>query len=199
MVSVKQAPHDLPQRYDRSFVEYEGRVYYCRVVEGEDYSYNFRLSKVSSPGSGEFVVDPYEDGLNSKSVRLGYVNNNGSATYVSRAPYRQWKQAVDVYTIKTFLGDSVFSSGVEQMLNNEYPSLDDALHLIDKGLWRSVAISRDIMIRKTPTKFRYEVFCKDREIGFIEDSTKDLSVSIRNAKLAKVVRPYIGDLKWKVA
>lgn len=199
MYPIKQDLNDLYARYDRSFLEYKGKVYLCKVMDddGEGPVY-FHLTRPNDPNGSVIEVDPYDKNLSSKSVPLGYVNTEEKCTYIERRPERQWRQGVSEYTLIDYLGDAVYSDPTDWMLQNEYPTLEEASYLLDTLQRKQVAVSRNIMIEATTTRWKYNVFCKKKHVGDIPNAKASFAIELFSEKLGRVIQPYLNGFPWKV-
>ena len=208
MIPIKQREGDLYARYDRTFVRYQGKVWYCRASGGEFWEeeeeeptrdFSFRLSCPSNPGHNELIVDPY-DGVDSKSVELGYVTTPEGGDYVSRSPIRRWKQTVPADTLENQLGSYAFSEYSNLMLQGEYPSLEEAIDIIEKLEYKEVAISRHLKIvrNKKNTGVKLSLYFKEMEVAEIPNFRKELVFIFKDRKVTWALSPYLRGIKWKV-
>ena len=108
------------------------------------------------PGKA-YAFDIDDPKLNFRRFRVGYINvpaplingkgaEGGYATFLTRDTVRQQIQGLTRRSMVTGQGQNpgeylFFSQDFEDMLFDRYPSLSDAMAMMDKG-WTSVAISR---------------------------------------------------------
>lgn len=77
-------------------------------------------------------------------VHIGYVNLNTTCYYISRVPFRQWKQGLRSANMATLYEDNMMYCGVDEILlrsegfcqayKNKYPSLESILSSNDMKL-----------------------------------------------------------------
>jgi len=94
---------------------------------------------------------PFDD-LNVLAPKLGFINSNGRAFYLSRKPLRNdWRQGlrpnqVVIITDKRVEG-RVSHSMIMNCIKGEFPSKLKAVGMLNAG-WRSVALSRELCLYK---------------------------------------------------
>lgn len=152
-------------------------------------------------------VEPDDPFIDISSIPLGYLNFTNSkhktAVYLKREPLRRYKQGVEVgYLTQKALNEegavsikSLSCQGLIDCVLNKYPKLDEALSMITKDSWSSVALSRDIAIyRKGPDIM---VFIKDEEVGSFRLGTN--KVRIQKSTLSFVNKQILEKINgWEV-
>lgn len=141
-------------------------------------------------------VEPDDDNLDISSIPLGYVNLNQFkiTTYVRREPLRRYKQGVEISYVtqkplnsegslsnKYLKGQEIFDC-----VTGNYPNLSVAIRKLTTDGWSSIAISRNIALRRLDSSLK--VYFKDSDVGVMRLGSKkvvikrdDLSFVIKNA------------------
>lgn len=151
---------DLRSRLGGTVIRYKGTPYLCDV-QGEDLV-------LSDLVSGALVarVSPDDPMIDISSLTLGYFNIGKSAVYVTRHPYRRYKQGVDLGALQYQTlsqrnaygaADMLRNQGFLDGLNDKFPPLAKALNDIMTNSKDSVAISRDVAITKDKDVFKIHV------------------------------------------
>lgn len=210
MIPVKTPPQDLFQRYNRTYIKYRGKVYYCRVENPRDIDLPdgfvapdnnvFILYPPNNLNRRALVIDPYSDGVDSSSVKLGYANVEGQAIYVKRPTQRQYRQGVSLATMENALGRGVQSDGANNMLQGIYPTIEEAVERIRRREATSVAFNRHMKVQRAPkATHKFNVFFRGTKIGYLNASRGDFTILLEDEKLSWVISPYLEDVTWRLA
>lgn len=133
--------HDLNMRYRNMIVKAKNRPFYItRAHKAYDvitfegmYLHTNRVTEVQSKD------------VDSKPIRLGFVNGFHYPLRAVRKPSRLYKQGINSKNTKLLIHDSdgycdyrpfdrndrILFGGIYQLIKNEYPSYNDALKLLD--------------------------------------------------------------------
>jgi hypothetical protein len=207
MIPIACQPQDLLARYDNTFLYYEGDVYYTRVNSSFDFddddldrhNVQFHLYSLENLSSPAHIVDPYE-GVDSSSIKLGYVNGGESCIYVMRHPERRWKQGVSSDLLANQLPRSCYMrQPMFDMMRGIYPSQSSAIRMLGENSRQEVAISRDIKIRRPRTNSRnFEVYFRERLVGAIHYANGDHQIELSSTKLSWAMSPFLENIDWRV-
>lgn len=100
-------------------------------------------------GGNEFKVGNLEE-MNFSPIQLGYVNSAGSVGYICRMPSRHWRHGVRNNTVyirnNTGARVSLDDPGLVNTSRGVFPSLDEAMDLVENGEARYTAFSRHYAI-----------------------------------------------------
>lgn len=150
-------------RLESSVVLYDGKpVYISRVgmAEADDkkeiarvYFYDLPLLNGDKKGGGETRKYLSSRKFDLSPFKMGYMNDKGRATFVSRAPVRQNKQGLtsNVTTFQDMMGrrsedvsfnTMIRSQGFVDMVAGKYPSFQECGDMLDNKDILSVALSR---------------------------------------------------------
>lgn len=112
-------------------------------------------------------------------VPLGYINFDGAATYVMRAPMRRdWKQGLRTLNMVDPNGNNVRGIRWERVVStilNKFPTFDKCLEVVNSPLTGIVsrAYARDFSVRKETLEYKGLL-----EVGFINSDNG--SVTLKN-------------------
>lgn len=171
---------DIKSRLDNTVIRYKNHPYFCSV-EGTI------LGLHGLAGEGLIVrVDPDDPFIDISSLTLGYVNLDGDlkcAVYLKREANRQYKQGVDLGRLTQFVlkgsGQAVNAlyfrcKGLVDCVLDKYPTLDQATMMISKKGYTSVALSRNVAVKREDDLLK--VYVKTDEVGYIKMGTTRLVV-----------------------
>lgn len=172
---------DIADRLNNTVIRYRGHPYNC-VVAGDliclhDLTNGNLCHKVSSG----------DEDLDISSINIGYINVSEPeyrvAVYLKREPYRRYKQGIEIGQ----LTQKVLRSGMSPLhpskiqcrgfvdaILGSYPTLGTALINITKNGWHSVAVSRDVALKRETDLLK--VYLKDDEVGYMRLGTTDVIV-----------------------
>lgn len=149
-----------------------------------------RVVSITSVGGNEYDgkhVHIYDEKFNYSPVPLGYCNVDGYAYHVSRRPRRQWivglhQRNMVVKSINLQQSDkslkaisSFRTKGLRDCINGVYPSIGEAIELLDGkeattvGIDRSFAMDRD-----------HCLYFKEERIGIMEPGNKPVFFNTKN-------------------
>jgi hypothetical protein len=142
---------DAKMRLDGTVCLYDGKPVHVQVMDTKDMVRICPIDKVYTLHPAQWEQVKYtDDKFSYKSPPLGYVNSNGKATYLTRIPDRKQRQGLTLDIITTrpkmlpgySFEQSFYTQGYIDCVLNKYPTLDEALALLEKGKAEAVAISR---------------------------------------------------------
>lgn len=196
----KYVGDDIRSRLSGTVIRYKRRPFFCEV----DDSCLMLYSLVDH--SLQARVQPDDEFIDISSLPLGYINidhpDYKSAIYLMREPFRQYKQGVDLSRLAQFpLGTGVVhwkylqSAGLVNCVLGEYPTYDEAVERITKEQYRSVAIDRDIALKRE--KDTLNVYLKNLEVGHIKLGSD--TVVIHKNGMTSFAKDILEEIKgWKV-
>lgn len=178
---------DIKGRLHNTVIRYKDHPYMCNT-EGTVIG----LHDISS-GNLVFQVDSDDEELDISSINIGYVNvfspDYKLCVYLKREPLRQFKQGlvIELLTQKVLrngvpaIGKSVLMSrGFVDAVLGRFPSYEEALKMLIKEGWHSVALSRDIAIKRENELLK--VYIKDTEVGYIRLSETNKLIVPKNSQ-----------------
>lgn len=137
---------------------------------------------------------PFDD-LNVLAPKLGYVNLQGKAHYVSRKPLRNdWRQGlrpsqcVILNGKRGVVGGHVSHSMIIDCIKGEFPSKRKALAMMKEG-WKSVALSREFCLHRDDDGAHELHYTWHGKVGVMKG--KDLTLDDGNEHLEYL----LGDIK----
>lgn len=173
---------DVRSRLHGTIIRYKNIPYYCAVGEGNV----LHLSDLST-GNLIATVDHDDVDIDISSIPLGFVNldnpNYKICVYLKREPYRKYKQGVCLEALtqtvlsssKGIIGpDRLRCNGLVKTVEGKFPSLSQAIDLITKGGWTSVAISRNIAIFRQDSILK--IYFDEKEVGWMKLGTKVVNI-----------------------
>lgn len=177
---------DIRSRLGSTVIRYKNHPYFCEA-NGENLDL---LDLVTKRVTHRVAADdPYID---ISSLTLGYFNIGMAAVYIQRHPYRRYKQGVDLNALeyRTLSKDFVygahdmFCQGFVEGLLDRYPSFAKAVSnmLTDKA--QSVALSRDVALKREKDLFKVHV--KGDEVGWIKSGTNRVLIPPTESSWATV-------------
>jgi hypothetical protein len=195
---------DIRARLNGTIIRWKG-VPYLADVSGDG---QIALLDVAT-GNLIARIESDDDNIDISSINIGYVNiinpDYKTAVYLKREPTRQFRQgiAIDHLTQKVLRKDlnsvprgAIMSTGFVDAVMGRFPSIDGAFDLITKKGWFSVAISRDIAVRREADLLK--VYLKESEVGYIRLGTKKLIVPKTEQSYYHVA--LLSDIKgWEVS
>jgi len=174
-------PDDAIMRLSKTFVKNEGRFGYIR---GRREDFDFLLQY---PGGTEVLIDVNSEEVDISSPKLGFINSNGRAYYPTLTPVRKQRQGVclDYLMLHDTLGtnwhyEKLFEANYIEtvclMLENTYPSLEQALQIVSKtkvtkiSRHKSCAFSRNLAVTNIgPNKGEFLLNFRSLPCGIIQD------------------------------
>lgn len=196
---------DIRDRLGGTIVRHKGHPYLC---EADD---DGSVALYSLEGLGLIArIDPIDnEELDISSLTLGYVNIDHPdyklAVYLKREPTRQFKQCVEVsrlsqVPLKNGLSNIhhkiILGKGLVDCVLNRYPTFDQAMMMITKRGFASVAISKDIAIKRETDLLK--VYLKTDEVGYMKLGTKKLIIPETN--ISYYASLFLSEIKdWEIA
>ena len=171
--------HDLETRLGGSIFMYKGIPYRMSYESGIIRTNDIRDGSVGPK------ISPSDPDVDISSIELGYVNTYGvgdsdqnypdrTAVFVTRLPYKQWKQGIHPTNVQLFAVDGdyiswgkeslLYSKGFAEMCMGQYPRMSLALTLRPG---ESVALSKDIAIKKSDVEVT-GVYYKCKPVGYFD-------------------------------
>lgn len=170
---------DAMMRLNDTICLYEGEPVYV-VMSGNDqteavirfYDGTSRRSKVINYTDDKFTYHP---------IRLGYMNIGKNTFYLTRSPVRRQKQGLSQDNIvnqsNTRISSRWFpSKGLTHCIQGKYPSLKDALKLLNDRKTKGVAVDRDIALKLADTS-TITIYFKERTVGLFDLQKRSVSWS----------------------
>lgn len=159
MAEAYRSQDDLHQRLDGTICFWEDEPYYVRTHGGRDTVYPkvglYRMDLDTPSYNAYKKVDHTDSKFVDRSPRLGYMNHNGRAYYVSRVPYRYNNQAVAQRSLTSTCGglpmnEMAWFSGkpMYNCIKGIYPSVTEAFASLDSRAATGVGVSRDWAIKR---------------------------------------------------
>jgi hypothetical protein len=204
---------DLGQKINDTVCRYKGQPVYVRTGDKGKSITLFKLDETD-----KLVATITKDDVNFDiaSIALGYVNGERTlrALYVSRLPLRRTKQGIDPRALKisAIPGSGagaapnstsiIFSKSFIEMVNNTYPSVEEALPalraaLAKDGTTGSIAVSKDIAISIDKMGI-VRVHYKNEYVGWIQPN-KFLVHVPSDSGLSWVISKYLSHvLGWQI-
>lgn len=132
------------------------------------------LAPVANMRGGEYKEVILSDAdLNYTRLRIGYINSHryNKALYFFRQPARRNRQGLNSENVWCHNNGYNFQhmyndSGLGDCLHNKYPPLAEAIKWIDSKDWGSVAITRELAIRKDKLRGDLVLSYKGEEIAW---------------------------------
>lgn len=129
--------------------------------------------------------------------RLGYVNYDREAIYVSRRPERRYKQTLTFGPLQFsnstgfYEGDLFECKAFKRMLMNDYPSLNEAMTMLSSK-YSSVAITRDLAIKRNQSTGRFHLCVKGKTVGKLSADTRTFEIKkgLDPLVIDKFIMPY---------
>lgn len=158
------------QRLDGTVVRANGKVTYLQHIDG----WIFHLRNIEDGGDIE-QHDIRNVAMDLNPVPLGYVNSGTRSYYLTRQPVRRWKQGLasdSIYVIgakdgiHVNLGRLIVSKDLAKCINNDYPSVAKAYHMIRHG-YHDVAFHREFSLSNLRGKRLLNY--KGKSVGYIDD------------------------------
>jgi len=181
-VRNKYSGDDVKARLSGTIIRYKKVPYLCEVENSS------HLSLYSLEGQGLAVrVESNDPDVDISSLHLGYVNidipDYSLAVYLKREPLRQYRQGIDLSRLTQFPLRSgcgplhhkvLMCKGLVDNELNRYPTLEQAINKITKKSYYSVALSRDVAIKRED--HRAKVYVKDIEVGYLTLGTNIVTI-----------------------
>jgi len=168
----KYKAEDIKGRLHNTIIRYKEHPYVCNV-EGTIIG----LHDISS-GNLVAQVESDDEALDISSINIGYVNifspDHKFSVYLKREPLRQYKQGIvlELLTQKILKAGGgavsksvLMSRGFVDAVLGRFPTYSEALKMVTKDGWHSVALSRDIAVKREAELLK--VYIKDTEVGYI--------------------------------
>lgn len=200
----KYVGDDVRARLHQTIIRYNGHPYLAEVsTDGL-----IHLRNVAN-GNLEASVDSDDEKLDISSISIGYVNVSSPdclcAVYLKRQPLRRFKQGIEMGTLSQtplwknheISTQTILSYGFVDAVLGRFPSVDEALTRITKNGWISVAISRDVALRRESSYIK--VYIKDKEVGYMEAVGRDRVVIVPMDEVSYCYTHTLGEFKgWEI-
>lgn len=177
----KYVGKDIADRLHSTVIRYKGHPYMASVT-GD-------LICLHDLTNGNLCHKVYsgDEDLDISSINIGYINiadpEYRLAVYLKREPFRRYKQGIEIQ----HLSQKVLRSGMGPLHSSKiqgrgfvdgvlgvYPSLGKAIMDITKNGWFSVAVSRDVALKREDSLLK--VYLKDDEVGYMRLGTTEVIV-----------------------
>lgn len=142
---------DAKMRLDGTICLFDGKPVLVQVVDKKHMVRICPVDKIHTVHPKDWQEVLYtDDKFSYKSPPLGYVNYNKQAYYLTRIPDRKQRQGLtlDILTSRPKMlpgysfESAIFNQGYIDLCRNKYPTIDEAIKLLDSDKAESVAISR---------------------------------------------------------
>jgi len=196
---------DVRARLHGTIIRWKGLPYCCDVASGDA---TIGLQDIAN---GNLIgrVESDDIDLDISSINIGYVNiidpDYKMAVYLKREPLRQFKQglSIDHLTQKTLRNSvssvpkqKIMSRGFVDAVIGKFPSVKEAIDLISKKGWYSVAVSRDVALKRENDLLK--VYIKDTEVGYMKLGTDRLIVPKTEQSYYHII--WLNDISgWEVS
>lgn len=166
-------------------------------------------------------IRPDDENFDISSPELGYVNffletsrystePVAKVLYAYRPPVRRYRQGICEGNVYYLTIDGTKWTGIPGILNapavfdtnsfvdmlqDEYPTIEQAFEMMELPLWKEVAVSKDVAIQKTASGV-FQVYYKGQNVGFVIPGTRTCVVP--SNEMGWIVSKFIRHLSWKV-
>lgn len=203
---------DLPQRLDGSICRYNQDPVFVRYAGNN----HLTLYHVFDPDSVIGTIKASDELLDISTPPLGYTQVNSSRVlYVTRVPYRVFKQGIYNENIRsniiqnkttTNLKLPSFRMTTKYFYNTMamiYPSVHNVLETIKKAdKYIELAISNDVALVYKPEVKSLLVYYKNEIVGWIPPSSiigkEEPKVIIKNNDNAWIIELYLKCFNWEI-
>jgi hypothetical protein len=129
---------DVLQSLRETVMSYKGKAFRIRDCYGSPDGFVLVGYLIGSDEKLEVLSD--DSNLDHVPPKLGYVNLNGSAIYVVRKPYRQYKRGLSKSNVHPPSAGS--DEPLRQIVEEDYPSYLVAKKAVEKSLCKSIAFHK---------------------------------------------------------
>jgi hypothetical protein len=203
---------DARTKLQGTMVYYHGKAALCRAVDikvdpnnSDNLVMSCRLQMLENGQSRTcLITDP---GLKYMEFNIGYINSYQYATWFCRMPYKQYRQGLrnDQVEFRDESGQFRRQDIVQQhilstnrdtamMLENNYPTLEEAQEMLKSGEFIKVAFHRDFALFRDKLRGDYVLEHKGIPIAFA-----DLNNIFKCSPEYKYLRESMQEIKLKVA
>jgi hypothetical protein len=154
-------------------------------------------------------VDHDDRDLDISSLTLGYVNvedpGHKLAVYLKREALRQFRQGVDIGRLTQFVlrpgvpqvtPKVLYCQGFVDCVTGKYPTVSEALSKIINKSFFSVAVSRNVALKKDGDLIK--VFVKDDEVGYMQPNMLKI-VKVPKTDTSRYAMFFLNEVEgWKV-
>lgn len=154
---------DATQALRNSVIAYKGKAF--RVTGCYQEGSRTRLTGYfcSSP-KREVLIYSDDEEVSHVPPRLGYVNLDGDAVFISREPTRQWKRGHCEHNVHRHLSDQLYHKLVE----GKYPSFLVAKKAVKEGLVNRVAFHRNFCYSEEGIMYR-DILITDKNENLLSE------------------------------
>lgn len=187
----KYLPQDLEARLGGGVAFYDKEPVRVSIEGGK-----IRLYSFPEMAPLRYIVES-DELFDISAPRLGYVNYEREAIYVTRQPERRYKQTLTFGPLRftpspeIYGGDLFESKHFRKMLMNDYPSLNEAMTMLSSK-YGSVAITRDLAIKRNQSTGRLHLCIKGKTVGKLSPDTRTFEIKKGFDPLVvdKFIMPY---------
>lgn len=193
---------DIQGRLGNTVIRYKNHPYFCQVEHTTLCLYDMHTGSLSAR------VEPDDPFIDISSVPLGFVNiehpDYKLAVYLKREGRRQFKQGVELshltqLPLRNGTGQLHWShlkcKGLVDCVVGNYPSFDQALLMISKRGFHSVALSKDVAVKREGDTLK--VYVKTDEVGFMKLGTSRVIMPKIDNSYINIC--YLNEIKgWEV-
>lgn len=182
---------DLVAIFSETVVLYQKKPVFISSVNADKCFNTYSLENMKEKVGVLSVTDKDFDFL---PVPLGFCNHNKDALFLQRIPKRQYKQGLCKTNLKVnTITDDADGDGIKQLqgikvrslshcIGGLYPTLENAISLIVKEGYRSVAFARKLAIDTD-----LALFYTDYKVGMVDETTGKFSINRTMKHLERVV------------
>jgi len=149
--------NDVHMRLNNTFCMYDGKLVFVVVNAGFDVGTITIYPADTLAASKAKMISVTDPKFSFILPELGYVNTEQFAVYLSKTPDRIQKQGLDTHVLRAAVHNKkqyfdgsivtlVYSPSFQDMLDNRYPSLQEALPAVLEKDKDSVAISKHVAV-----------------------------------------------------
>lgn len=208
--------HDINSRLHGTICQYKGLPVYVQTGKGGG------LITLSHPVTGDDVKDIFYDDedFDVSSIEVGYLNllldgkakakydEKSIVVHAVREPQKKWRQGLNSNVVvfngldgnpgkfgQYAPGGILSTWGFYNSITGVFPSLDEALTLLNSGEERELAISKDVALQRLPSEVIL-VFFKTQNVGFMAPESK--TVVVPSNDKGWIVSKYLQQFNWIV-
>lgn len=208
--------NDINSRLHGTICQYKGLPVYVQTGKGGN------LITLTHPVTGKDVGDIFYDDENFdvSSIEVGYMNllldDKAKAKYgeknvvihAVREPQKKWRQGLNSNVVLFYgldgnpgkfgqyaPGGILSSQGFYDSLVGVFPTLDEALFLLNSGEETQLAISKDVALQRLQSEVIL-VFYKTQNVGYMAPGSK--TVIVPSNEKGWIVSKYLQQFSWIV-
>lgn len=204
---------DLSDRLDGTICRYKNEPVFVRVESARSLAL-FELSTMSYSGEIVANIRPNDPEFDISSPELGYFNNTRynpklqthdfvDVRYMIRNPVRRYKQGLNDHCVSGYringveIGSSgaLYTKGFKESLMDEFPSVSQAMAMLDDGSRQEVAVSQAIALTRISSGLTL-VYIRMANVGWILPGKTD--VMLKQTDYTWVYERILSAVDWRV-